>query len=746
MIKGNEKGRCTQHETFFYSRFTTLNLKARLKRESLTPEESRQIESVYTDRASNLKKTITFRRLVSFLVVLVFVFSLVPSTLADANDVVAGQPGEIIITKSAKPIANAMDNREFEITLTAKGIPLVTDNPVDIVLVLDTSGSMAGQRLDDLKAASKGFISQVMGNNANAKIEIVAYAGDKLDSWWNDTAFNDAWRALPNGVAEWGSTKSDLDGAIDNLRASGGTNIEAGFMKAIELLGSARVEAQKIVILMSDGEPTYFYDTKIGPITGKTYHGITEGPGDASNNDTRQKAIDSANSIKTAYSESKIYTVGFGDGDFSVLQDTSYNPQYFPAADIAGLIAAYDTIAKTTHGVIATDAIITDTINEDFTLVDGSITGGGSYNAADRSIVWKIEDISSVSTEVSFKVTANDDLYAAAFTNDSAYLNFKPIAANTFYDNLATDDAGYKRLTYNKPVVPVAPIANDDPNDGVFTVITGEELAGNVHSNDPSNTKHEGTGYDYSDKLFRVKSKPDDNGTLTLKDDGTFTYISTAGFVGEYIFTYDIYTYVPQIDYKTTSSELLGAELFDTASVIINVLPKPTYALTVIYEDQDTGLPLSPAVDPNKDKTYIVGATFNVQQVEIDGYDYVGPKGEDKLTGTMPADNVTVTLLYEKVATPPAPTPTPTIPTIVVTDPTLPLVQPTTAAPLPTINVTQETLPLAQPSTVPTINVEPQEIPQSGERTPLWPIGLALLLMAGGLAYILHHKSVEELD
>jgi len=683
---------------------------------------------------------------------------LVPSTLADANDGVAGQPGEIIITKSAKPIANAMDNREFEITLTAQGIPLVTDNPVDIVLVLDTSGSMAdGQRLDDLKAASKGFISQVMRYNDNAKIEIVAYAGDKGNIFAWDQAYNDAWRALSSDV--WGSTKDQLDIAIESLTANGGTNIQAGFLKAKELLANAnaRVDAKKIVVLMSDGEPTYYYDA----------NGYTKGPGNTSDPATKSKAIAAAKSIKEAYSESIIYTVGFGKGDFSVLQDTSYKPQYFSAADAAGLKAAYYEIAHTTQVVLATEAKITDTINKDFTLVDGSITGGGSYNPSDRSITWKIGNISSEEpTSVSFRVTANDDLYAAAFTNDSAYLDFKPIEANTEYET----NNGFARLEYNKPVVPVAPIAKDDPNVGEFSVITGEELKGNVSSNDPSNTKHEGTGYNYTDKYFRISEAPS-HGTLNLSNDGTFTYVSTSDYVGTDTFKYDIVTHNKPVNEVTTAA-VNGAELYDTATVKINVLPKPTYSLTVVYEDQDTGLPLTPATDPNSDKSYIAGAEYTVQQVEIDGYDYVGPKGEDKLTGTMPADKVTVTLLYEKVATPPtptpepttaptpeptttptpepttppAPTPTPTIPTIVVTDPTLPLVQPTTAAPLPTINVTQETLPLAQPSTVPTINVEPQEIPQSGERTPLWPIGLALLLMAGGLAYILHHKSVEELD
>jgi hypothetical protein len=89
----------------------------------------------------------------------------------------------------------------------------------------------------------------------------------------------------------------------------------------------------------------------------------------------------------------------------------------------------------------------------------------------------------------------------------------------------------------------------------------------------------------------------------------------------------------------------------------------------------------------------------------------------------------------------PEPTPIPTLPTIEVTETIIPLAEPTPT--LPTIEVAEESVPLAEP-TVPTIEVVQEEIPKSGENAPLWPIGLALLTLAGGLTLILRRRSSDD--
>jgi hypothetical protein len=73
---------------------------------------------------------------------------------------------------------------------------------------------------------------------------------------------------------------------------------------------------------------------------------------------------------------------------------------------------------------------------------------------------------------------------------------------------------------------------------------------------------------------------------------------------------------------------------------------------------------------------------------------------------------------------------TTTIPTIVVTTTSIPLAEPTTTT---------------APTTIQTIDIIEEEIPKSGEDAPLWPLGLALIGIAGGLTLILHKSKKNHL-
>jgi LPXTG-motif cell wall-anchored protein len=65
--------------------------------------------------------------------------------------------------------------------------------------------------------------------------------------------------------------------------------------------------------------------------------------------------------------------------------------------------------------------------------------------------------------------------------------------------------------------------------------------------------------------------------------------------------------------------------------------------------------------------------------------------------------------------------------------------------------VTTTSIPLAEPTTttapttIPTIDIIEEEIPKSGEDAPLWPLGLALIGIAGGLMLILHKSKKNQL-
>ena len=104
----------------------------------------------------------------------------------------------------------------------------------DIVLLLDESGSMDGDPIDETKKAAKKFIQTILGEGAN--IGIVSY---------NEEA---------EQKAAFSQNQSVLTQAVSELDAWGGTNMEAGLVKADRMLQNSKAK-KKIIVLMSDGEP-----------------------------------------------------------------------------------------------------------------------------------------------------------------------------------------------------------------------------------------------------------------------------------------------------------------------------------------------------------------------------------------------------------------------------------------------------------------------------------------------------------
>lgn len=125
-------------------------------------------------------------------------------------------------------------NREYEVELNVKG-ELQNIKPVDTVLVIDRSGSMDGSRFKNAKNAAKEFSTKIISDNLNNRVSIVSF-GDE-------------------GRVDLGLTNDlkTINRAIDNLRASGNTNIYEGLLKANSVLSIANRDSVKSIVLLSDG-------------------------------------------------------------------------------------------------------------------------------------------------------------------------------------------------------------------------------------------------------------------------------------------------------------------------------------------------------------------------------------------------------------------------------------------------------------------------------------------------------------
>lgn len=155
---------------------------------------------------------------------------------------------------------------------STSNIASTSTTPLDIVLVLDASGSMddsmiGGKRIDALKNAANAFIDEIATQNASIsdaskqhQVSIVKFAGKKSSKVGNDTYRKDGYTynysQVMKSMAECNeTTKGSFEGTINAIKPAGATNAAAG-MELAHGQTSKRSDAKKIVIFFTDGTPT----------------------------------------------------------------------------------------------------------------------------------------------------------------------------------------------------------------------------------------------------------------------------------------------------------------------------------------------------------------------------------------------------------------------------------------------------------------------------------------------------------
>lgn len=148
-------------------------------------------------------------------------------------------PGSIKLDKDAAAVES--ETNLWEVTLGIKGKNFETTS--DVVLVIDCSGSMKGDKLANTRIAAKAFGQKLLTEGSSTRIAIVTFA---------DTA------AAHNSGHFYDATElSAFEAAVEAATsANGGTNQQAGIHKAQELLNTSSAGLKNIVIL-SDGEATF---------------------------------------------------------------------------------------------------------------------------------------------------------------------------------------------------------------------------------------------------------------------------------------------------------------------------------------------------------------------------------------------------------------------------------------------------------------------------------------------------------
>lgn len=147
-----------------------------------------------------------------------------------------------------------------------------TSQPLDIVLVLDTSGSMSGSKMTNLKNAANSFIDATAENNRGleqdqqTRLAIVRFAsGASTERQLNYVTDQNA--------QQYKST-------INGFRASGATYAEEGLQQAQNVLDrNGRADVQQIVIFFTDGEPNHRngFDNEVAAEAVNTAHEMKQG-------------------------------------------------------------------------------------------------------------------------------------------------------------------------------------------------------------------------------------------------------------------------------------------------------------------------------------------------------------------------------------------------------------------------------------------------------------------------------------
>lgn len=171
-----------------------------------------------------------------------------------------------------------------------------TSQPLDIVLVLDTSGSMSGSKMTNLKNAANNFINATAENNRGleqdqqTRLAIVQFASGA------DT------RQQLNYVTD--QNAQQYKNTINGFRANGATYAEEGLQQAQNVLDrNGRDNVQQIVIFFTDGEPNH-------------RNGF--------DNEVAAEAVNTAHEMKQ--SGTIIYAIGVMNGaDASVTDDDGFN-------------------------------------------------------------------------------------------------------------------------------------------------------------------------------------------------------------------------------------------------------------------------------------------------------------------------------------------------------------------------------------------------------------------------------------
>lgn len=174
-----------------------------------------------------------------------------PSTVALAEETAGSRLPAPVHTKTIAD--NGDGTYTLSLDVTGDSETSSTSTPADVVLVVDTSGSMAGNRIDTVKRAARGLVNTMLtaeneklDASQQIRVSVVSFSS-KVNSTSDFTASVRTAQGTINGLNAW----------ANGHQSSGGTNWEDALNTANDVLASGRADANKYIVFLSDGAPTF---------------------------------------------------------------------------------------------------------------------------------------------------------------------------------------------------------------------------------------------------------------------------------------------------------------------------------------------------------------------------------------------------------------------------------------------------------------------------------------------------------
>lgn len=403
------------------------------------------------------------------------------------------EQGDIQINKTVSKID---DNGNYKVTFEVKGkdVETHTSNKKDVyaVVVLDKSNSMCNSyncfRDEKWRSAVNGaktFAKTLHEKLPNAKIALVTFA-DK-NGFFGDKAYNDA-EVLRNFA------KADFSN-VNFGTPNGGTNLQAGLYEANELLTASNVKKDSIkyVVVISDGEPTLYYDD----------NGYTDGPGSYMDATTEAKTKEMA---KTVQKSAEVFAIGY-DYNGTILSEVASGADHVYLSDPKTIVTKFTDIATIMGKANAgTDATLTDNIGAKFVMTDAQ---GNKYTSEKF-------DITEAGKTFSFNIKINEE----DITEDGWY------STNADFELTYTDPKGNTKTIHSNKNPEVYWVAKrydykieyyyDRQIDNTLTE-TGKNVKGKeITVSDESIKNNTKTGYklknvDPENKMIYISSNEEEN-------------------------------------------------------------------------------------------------------------------------------------------------------------------------------------------------------------------------------------------